>query len=65
MAIKQALVSFASPSLSESASKTFIYTGNAMNFLPFAGVMSLGAGKSASAHIIAAAAAAYKDKGYK
>jgi hypothetical protein len=64
MAIKQALISFASPSLT-TTSKTFIYTGNAMNFAPFDGVMGLGAGKSASAHMISSAAAAYGSRGYK
>jgi hypothetical protein len=63
VAIKEALASF--ETLPETASRTFIYTGNAMNFLPFGGVMTLGAGKSASAHMIAAAAAAYAPKGYK
>ncbi|GAM42418.1 short-chain dehydrogenase [Talaromyces pinophilus] len=63
IAIKESLASF--KSLPETASRTFIYTGNAMNFLPFNGVMTLGAGKSASAHMIASAAAAYAPKGYK
>lgn len=65
VAIKQALKSFASPNLPKDAAKTFIYTGNAMNFGPFAGLLTLGVGKSASANMLAAAAAAYKDKGYK
>lgn len=62
-AIKQAVASFAA--LPETASRTFIYTGNAMNVAPFAGLLTLGTGKSASAHMIAAAAQGYESKGYK
>ena len=65
VAAKEAVASFASPSLPESASRTFIYTGNAMNFASFPGIMTLGLGKSASAHLISAAAAGYAAKGYK
>ena len=65
VAIKEALASFASPSLPESASRTFIYTGNAMNFASFDGLLTLGVGKSASAHMISSAAAAFESKGYK
>jgi len=52
--------------LPESASRTFIYTGNIMNanyIIP--PIMDLGVGKSASAHLIQTASAAYKEKGYK
>ncbi|KAE9364956.1 putative short-chain dehydrogenases/reductase [Stipitochalara longipes BDJ] len=63
VAIKEALKSFAS--LPETASRTFIYTGNAMNFASFDGLLTLGLGKSASAHMISSAAAAFEPKGYK
>lgn len=51
--------------LPSSASKTFIYTGNRLNIAPIDPLMSLGIGKSATAHIIVSAAQAYQDKGYK
>ncbi|CAO2648461.1 Nn.00g077280.m01.CDS01 [Neocucurbitaria sp. VM-36] len=66
VAIKEALKSF--ESLPASASKTFIYTlysGNAMNFASFDGLLTLGVGKSASAHMLQSAAAAFAHKGYK
>ncbi|KAH8711858.1 putative short-chain dehydrogenases/reductase [Phaeosphaeriaceae sp. PMI808] len=65
VAIKETLKSFASSSLTAQASKTFIYTGNAMNFASFDGLLTLGLGKSASAHMIQSAAAAFAEKGYK
>ncbi|KAH8121205.1 hypothetical protein FP744_10001965 [Trichoderma asperellum] len=63
VAIKEALKSFSA--LPTSASRTFIYTGNAMNFASFDGLLTLGVGKSATAHMIASAAATFADKGYK
>ncbi|KAH4932492.1 hypothetical protein HBI79_102510 [Parastagonospora nodorum] len=64
VAIKEALASFAK--LPASASKRFIFTGNAMNtdliVLPLTGA---GAGKAASAHLIHAASVAYADRGFK
>lgn len=51
--------------LPETASRTFIYTGNITNLSPIVSLMDLGVGKSATAHIIQCAAEAYKDKGYK
>jgi hypothetical protein len=51
--------------LPESASKTFIYTGNITNEKPLAPLLDLGVGKSATAHIIQSVAASYKDKGFK
>ncbi|KAK9439771.1 NAD(P)-binding domain protein [Metarhizium brunneum] len=63
VAIKEALASFSA--LPTSTSRTFIYTGNAMNFASFDGLLTLGVGKSATAHMIASAAAAFADKGYK
>ena len=52
--------------LPESASRTFIYTGNALNegmIIP--PVLTLGVGKSASAYILKSAATVYADRGYK
>ena len=46
--------------------KTFIYTGNFLNTektMPM--LVSLGIGKSASAHLIAAASAGYRKEGYR
>lgn len=51
--------------LPSTASKTFIYTGNILNDIPIASYLSLGIGKSASAHFIQAAADAYSDRGFK
>ena len=51
--------------LPSSASRTFIYTGNATNVSPIISLLSLGVGKSATAHIIQCAAESYKPKGYK
>lgn len=47
--------------LPSDASKTFIYTGNAMNDKPAAPYMGLGLGKTATAHAIQIAATTYKD----
>lgn len=60
---QQAVLGF--EKLPESASKTFIFTGNFLNTTIMAPLMDLGVGKSATAHIIQSAAAAYKDRGYK
>jgi site-specific recombinase len=63
VAAQQAALAF--EQLPESSSKTFIYTGNITNVVPLAPLLDLGVGKSATAHIIQSAAAAYKDKGFK
>jgi NAD(P)-dependent dehydrogenase (short-subunit alcohol dehydrogenase family) len=63
VAAQQAVLSF--KELPDSAARTFIYTGNITNEIPLAPLLDLGVGKSATAHIIQSAAAAYKDKGYK
>jgi len=63
VAAQQAVLGF--KELPDSASKTFIYTGNALNTTTMAPLMDLGVGKSATAHIIQSAAAAYADKGFK
>lgn len=62
-AAQQAARAFAK--LPESASRTFIYTGNITNVSPIVALMDLGVGKSATAHIIQCAAEGYKEKGFK
>jgi hypothetical protein len=62
-AAKEAVDSF--EKLPQSAARTFIYTGNILNLQILPPLMSLGIGKSATAHIIESAANAYKSRGYK
>lgn len=62
-AAQQAALAFSQ--LPSSASKTFIYTGNILNTTTMAQFLDLGVGKSATAHIIQSAAAAYADQGFK
>ncbi|KAL6714386.1 hypothetical protein ACLMJK_007809 [Lecanora helva] len=62
-AAQQAVLGFSQ--LPESASKTFIYTGNILNTTVMAPMLDLGVGKSATSHIIQNAASAYADQGYK
>jgi hypothetical protein len=62
-AAQQAALAF--KSLPDSASKTFIYTGNILNFHIMPPLLDLGVGKSGTSHIIRVAAEAYKDKGFK
>ncbi|KAK9464226.1 uncharacterized protein V1516DRAFT_617267 [Lipomyces oligophaga] len=63
VAAQQAVEGFAK--LPESASKTFIYTGNILNVAILPGFLEPGIGKSGAAHLIWAASEAYKDRGYK
>jgi hypothetical protein len=63
VAAQQAVKAF--QGLPEQASKTFIYTGNALNTTVMPQLLGLGVSKSASAHIIQAAALAYQDRGFK
>lgn len=63
IAAQQAALGFSQ--LSDSASKTFIYTGNILNVAIIPSFLDQGMGKAAGAHMIRAAAAAYKDRGYK
>ncbi|KAJ5409145.1 short-chain dehydrogenase [Penicillium cosmopolitanum] len=63
IAAQQAALSF--ERLPDHSSKTFIYTGNILNETTIASLLDGGVGKSATAHIIRSAAAAYSDKGYK
>ena len=63
VAAQQAVQCFAQ--LPESASKTFIYTGNILNTTIIPPLLDLGVGKSGMAHVIQSAASAYKDRGFK
>ncbi|KAH7038340.1 putative short chain type dehydrogenase [Microdochium trichocladiopsis] len=63
IAAQQAVKGFAE--LPESAARTFIYTGNILNTQSLPRFISPGMSKSAGAHMIATAADAYKDRGYK
>ncbi|KAF4950701.1 hypothetical protein FSARC_13105 [Fusarium sarcochroum] len=63
IAAQQAVSGFAQ--LPESAARTFIYTGNVLNVTILLKFISQGIGKSGAAHMIWAASAAYKDRGYK
>ncbi|KAL2067935.1 hypothetical protein VTL71DRAFT_16033 [Oculimacula yallundae] len=62
VAAQQAVLGFRE--LPNDAARSFFYTGNILNVTIIPGFVSAGASKSASAHIINAAAAAYKDKGF-
>jgi hypothetical protein len=63
VAAQQAVLGFAE--LPANAARTFFFTGNILNVAPLPGFMDAGTGKSATSHMLMAAAAAYKDKGYK
>ena len=63
VAAQQAAQAFSS--LPAEASKTFIYTGNALNTTIIPPLLDLGVGKSATAHLIHNASQAYREKGYK
>ena len=63
VAAQKAAAGFAQ--LPADASRTFIYTGNILNTDIIPGFIALGVGKSAGAHMMWAASAAYKDRGFK
>ncbi|KFY79250.1 hypothetical protein V499_01727 [Pseudogymnoascus sp. VKM F-103] len=63
VAAQQAAACFSQ--LPASAARTFIYTGNILNVSILPGFLSQGLGKSAGAHMIWAASAAYKERGFK
>jgi hypothetical protein len=63
VAAQQAVLGFTA--LPADAAKSFFYTGNVLNVAILPSFMGQGAGKSAAAHMMNAAAAAYKDRGYK
>ena len=63
VAAREATALFAT--LPPTAPRTFIYTGNILNKTTIAPLLSLGIGKSATAHLIASASQVYKAKGYR
>ncbi|KAH7214412.1 hypothetical protein DER44DRAFT_714039 [Fusarium oxysporum] len=63
IAAQQAVAGFAQ--LPDSAARTFIYTGNILNVTILPKFLDAGVGKSGAAHMMWAAADAYKNKGYK
>ena len=63
VAAKEATESF--KVLPSGMKKTFIFTGNILNTEPILPLFSAGMGKSATAHLIAAASMAYRDDGYR
>lgn len=63
VAAQQAALGFAQ--LPSSAARTFIYTGNILNIDIIPGFIDQGMGKAAGAHMIWAASAAYKERGFK
>ena len=63
VAAQQATLGFAE--LPAHAARSFFFTGNILNIAVLPSFMDAGAGKSASAHMMMAAAAAYKDRGFK
>ncbi|KAJ4293396.1 hypothetical protein N0V90_008679 [Kalmusia sp. IMI 367209] len=62
-AAQQAIQGFAE--LPDSASRTFIFTGNILNTTIIPALLAGGAGKSATAHIVRVAASVYSDRGFK
>ena len=62
-AIQESIKGFAE--LPFNSSKTFIYTGNALNKMVIPPMLSLGVGKAASAHLIEYVSKAYILDGYK
>ena len=62
VAIQEALSGF--ESLKNDSPKTFIFTGNRLNIEPMPVLLSMGAGKTATAHLIQAAAMTFEDQGY-
>ena len=63
VAAQQAVKSFeAAPA---STNKAFIYTGNRLNVAPIPPLLSLGVGKSATAHLMMFLSTVYQKKGYK
>lgn len=63
VAAKRAVQSF--QQLHTNTHATFIYTGNILNQEVMPPLISLGIGKSASAHIIAVASKVYASEGYR
>ncbi|KAK2050991.1 NAD(P)-binding protein [Colletotrichum caudatum] len=63
VAAQQAVLGFAE--LPADTRKTFFFTGNILNVVPLPQFLESGAGKSASAHMMMAAASEYKEKGFR
>jgi NAD(P)-dependent dehydrogenase (short-subunit alcohol dehydrogenase family) len=63
VAAQQAVLGFAA--LPAESAKTFLFTGNILNVTTLPGFITQGAAKSAAAHMMMAAAAAYADRGFK
>ncbi|KAK2025049.1 NAD(P)-binding protein [Colletotrichum zoysiae] len=63
VAAQQAVLGFAE--LPADTRKTFFFTGNILNVFPLPQFLESGAGKSASAHMMMAAASEYKEKGFR
>lgn len=63
VAAHEAVKGFAT--LQDSTKKTFIFTGNKLNLIPIPQVLGFGTSKSASAHMMMSAAAAYGEKEYQ
>ncbi|KAL1859129.1 hypothetical protein Plec18170_002244 [Paecilomyces lecythidis] len=63
VAAQQAVAGF--NTIPESASRTFIYTGNILNTTTIASRLDLGMGKSATAHLVRLASETYREKGFK
>ncbi|TFB01862.1 hypothetical protein CCMA1212_006301 [Trichoderma ghanense] len=62
VAAQQAVLGFSE--LPADAPRVFAFTGNILNVRPLPQFLESGAGKSASAHMMMAAAAEYKEKGF-
>lgn len=62
-AMQEAVKGFAE--LSSSASKTFVQVGNMQNKMAYPAMVTMGVGKSGTAHTIACCAEGYKDKAYQ
>ncbi|OHE95993.1 hypothetical protein CORC01_08686 [Colletotrichum orchidophilum] len=63
VACQQAVLGFAD--LPADGPRTFFFTGNILNVTAIPQFLESGAGKSASAHMMMAAATEYKEKGFK
>lgn len=63
VAAQQAAQGFAE--LPDTAARSFFYTGNILNVQVLPSFLDAGMGKAAAAHMMAAAAAAYQDRGFK
>lgn len=51
--------------LPQTASRTFIFTGNALNEIVLPGVLTFAMGKTATAQMVTFASEAYKEQGFR